>query len=116
MFQVRGIALVAAMLLGCGASFAEDLGSANHIMVGCRSAVAGGPSKNSAEALLRGYCMGITDTLFALSGIVCPPKGSTTGQTVRIVVKYIDERPARMHENFTALALEALRAAWPCRN
>jgi hypothetical protein len=30
------------------------------------------------------------------------------------VVKYIDDRPARMHENFKVLAIEALRAAWPC--
>jgi hypothetical protein len=38
MFQfMRGIALVAAMLLSCGAGFAENLVSANLIMPGCRS-------------------------------------------------------------------------------
>jgi len=28
---------------------------------------------------------------------------------------YIDSRPARLHESFYALALEALRNAWPYR-
>jgi hypothetical protein len=55
----------------------------------------------------------------ALSGpflklILCPPKGSDRAQSIRVVVQYIDSRPARLHENFPDLAQEALRAAWPC--
>jgi Rap1a immunity proteins len=45
----------------------------------------------------------------------CPPKGVTSGQALRVVVTYIDAIPARMHENFKYLAVEALRAAWPCK-
>ena len=39
MFQfVRGIALVAAILLGCGASFAEEnVRAAQYVMTGCRA-------------------------------------------------------------------------------
>ncbi len=40
---------------------------------------------------------------------------TTVGQEVRVVVAYIDARPARMHEPFIALALEALQKAWPCK-
>ena len=39
----------------------------------------------------------------------------TFGQSVAVVVKYIQERPERMHEDFGKLALEALIAAWPCK-
>jgi hypothetical protein len=45
----------------------------------------------------------------------CPPVGANQGQAIRVVIAYIDQRPARMHEPFVALALEALRASWPCR-
>ncbi len=45
---------------------------------------------------------------------VNPPATGTRGQLVRTVVAYIDARPARMHENFGVLSLEALRTAWPC--
>jgi hypothetical protein len=30
------------------------------------------------------------------------------------VIKYIDERPERMNENFKKLAIEAIHDAWPC--
>jgi hypothetical protein len=36
-------------------------------------------------------------------------------QLVRVVVAYIDQRPARLHESFLNLALEALTDAWPCQ-
>jgi Rap1a immunity proteins len=45
----------------------------------------------------------------------CRPAGVTIAQEVRVVVVYIDARPARMHEPFKMLVVEALRAAWPCR-
>jgi hypothetical protein len=42
------------------------------------------------------------------------PDRVTVGQEVRVVVAYIEARPARMHENFVGLAYEAVRPAWPC--
>jgi hypothetical protein len=39
---------------------------------------------------------------------------ATHGQTIRVVVKYIDDQPGRLHENFKLLVLEALQKAWPC--
>ena len=116
MFQfMRGITLGAGMLLGCGESFAEDLESANYIMPGCRSFTAETlPSSAADDAFKRGQCLGIVDTIAALTADVCHPPGVTSGQAVSVVVKYIDDRPARMHENFRLLAREALRAAWPC--
>jgi hypothetical protein len=46
----------------------------------------------------------------------CAPKSATNMQGVQIVVKYIDARLTRLHENFNKLAAEALRQAWPCTN
>ena len=109
--SMRSIALVAAMLLNCGESFAEDLESGNYIMPGCRSFTAQTPSTAAADAFARGQCLGIVDTIAALTADVCHPPGVTSGQAVSVVVKYIDDRPARMHENFRVLAL---RTAWPC--
>jgi hypothetical protein len=43
------------------------------------------------------------------------PYGPTIDQFVKVVVAYIEARPARMHEQFEGLTIEALRAAWPCR-
>jgi hypothetical protein len=45
----------------------------------------------------------------------CGASGVTGEQEVRVVVKYIDERPERLHEPFPTLAYEAVKAAWACK-
>jgi|BarGraNGADG00212_1021973.scaffolds.fasta_scaffold150643_1 hypothetical protein len=118
MFQyLRSIALIAAIILDCGAAFAEvDRSSANHIMRGCRDFISSSLSNSQRGPLEQGYCAGVVDGLDFTGLGVCAPPSVTVSQAVRVVVKYIDDRPARLNENFKALAYEALQAAWPCKN
>jgi hypothetical protein len=117
MFQFMGGFILAVAMLSSGATFAApDLNSANYVMTGCRSFLTRTPSNTMDDAFLKGRCVGIVDTVAELTGGVCHPAGATTGQSVRIVVKYIDDQPARLHETFSVLAREALQAAWPCKN
>ena len=111
---LRGIALIATMIFCCGAACAANGYSANVIMVGCRAFVSDGQSQ--ASLVDRGYCAGLVDGISYALGGVCTNPNVTIGQKVRVVVKYVDDRPARQDENFILLAFEALRAAWPCKN
>ena len=85
-------------------------------MPGCRSFL-------NQDNLLRwdfsgGVCSGTVEALMsieAILGICCPPE-SAVYQGVRVVVQYVTSQPARMNDNFDALAVEALRKAWPCSN
>jgi Rap1a immunity proteins len=43
----------------------------------------------------------------------CSPVDFDAEQGVRVVVAYIEKRPERGREDFTMLALEALRLKWP---
>jgi hypothetical protein len=61
-----------------------------------------------------GRISGVSD-MAQLARWTCSPVGAKREQTLRIVVQYIDARPARMQERFTVLALEALKEVWPCR-
>jgi hypothetical protein len=110
MFQfLRGIALIAALITSGEIAFAQNgETSASFVMPSCR--------EFAGPALRRGQCSGIVEALvYAGKPIgVCAPK-ATTGQAVSIVMKFIDARPAREQDNFIALALEALRGAWPCK-
>jgi hypothetical protein len=119
MFQfLRGTALIAAFALNSDFAFAAaDFNSANYIMPGCRVLLEPDPPKDMNTKFLSGQCKAMIDRLIYIyeSPSVCPPNGTTLEQWVRVVVKYIDDRPARLHEHFFALALEALRAAWPCQ-
>ena len=95
-----------------GEAFAEDQLSANSKIVGCRNYI----SSSKDDLLLQGYCAGAVQALVEFAAGACAPKGATNMQGVRIVLQYIDARPARLHENFNKLAAEALRQAWPCSN
>jgi len=90
--------------------------SANSRMPACRNYVQQPDKVSSAQdAFDRGMCAGIVRALVETDSGVCPPKGARQEQAMRIVVKYIDSRPARTHQSFIALAAEALRVGWPCK-
>jgi Rap1a immunity proteins len=107
-----------ALVLFATAAGAQDFNSANYRMEGCRAALADRATYNT------GYCLGLVDGIvfgeFGHDTYCFPPisaagAGVTLKQIVRVVVAYIDARPARMHEDFRKLALEALVDAWPCK-
>jgi hypothetical protein len=88
--------------------------SANAVMPGCRSFISG----DNRDLIGQGHCAGMVDSIFYFGAThfgICSPSGVTVGQALRVAVRYIDQRPERMHENFRNLALEALQQAWPCR-
>ncbi len=90
--------------------------SANHMISHCRNYVA---EQYHLEVFVQGFCLGRVDAISWLGeqqGRICAPSGATRTQAVRVVVNYLESRPARMHEPFNALANEALRAAWPCKS
>ncbi len=45
----------------------------------------------------------------------CTPDGVKMGQTVRVVVKYLENHPERLHEHVPLLINEALKEAFPCK-
>jgi hypothetical protein len=85
--------------------------AAAFVIPSCRESAEPG---SISEAFEQGMCIGLLKGLYYLSSDACIPPAITIGAVARIVVKYIDHRPTRMHEDFRELALEALKAAWPC--
>ena len=112
--------LLSLLLLTSRSTRAEvDLSSANALMPACREwAMAMEGTRLRGDPFLRGLCIGTVDGIFYVDDGICPSrKGGkiSLGQVVRVVVQYVDNHPARMHEDFKKLALEAVRAAWPCQ-
>lgn len=91
----------------------QDTSSANYIMLGCEAFLLD-PIPTS-RLLVAGVCAGIIDTLQAIKPNICLPAISTRRLLVRGVVTYINNNPARLHENFIELAGEALEQTWPCK-
>jgi hypothetical protein len=77
------------------------------------------------QALEAGYCWGLLRGLANMnmawqdhtkdtSMFFCMPTESTTGQWMRVVVKYLQEHPERLHEEDITLASLAFTSAFPC--
>jgi hypothetical protein len=48
------------------------------------------------------------------ASLTCLPDGVSYDQIVRVVVKYLQSHPERLHRRGKGLAVEALSAAFPC--
>jgi Rap1a immunity proteins len=114
-----GVIGAIALLFGIShpGSAQEDVRSANWILPGCRSFVDGKVSTDLG--FKAGVCAGVVGTFRDLGGAAVPPycipDAVVTGQAVRVVVTFIERNPARMHESFSVLVLDAFRSAWPCK-
>ena len=104
--------VLAAPLTSPGIRAQQDTNSANYLMLGCEAFLLD-PIPTS-KLLVAGVCAGIIDTLQAVKPNICLPAMSTRRLLVRGVVTYINNNPARLHENFIDLAGEALEQTWPC--
>jgi hypothetical protein len=74
------------------------------------------------EAIKVGECSGAIDAIFMLRRALdqsirfCPPPTVALGQNVEIVVKYLDDHPEQMNDDFTLLVVRAFNQVWPCPN
>jgi hypothetical protein len=99
--------------------------SANAILPGCKAWMTAGTGTrlptDPVALVTTGQCIGTIETLVHVgrslpsSSRFCAPAEGIVGQAARVAILYIESRPQRTHENFTALAIEALHDAWPCK-
>lgn len=72
------------------------------------------------SVMYQGACFGRITALDDLQPFLdepiryCAPKEVTIGQMIRVVVRHLETHPDRLHENFTRMAMLALKITWPC--
>jgi hypothetical protein len=114
------LGIIAVMILSCGVAVAgPNQPSASYFMPGCRDAaslITFSVRESEEEVARMNFCAGIVVGLSFMGELhgICVPPDTTSEQTASIVVQYIDGQPARTDEDFRSLAIEALRANWPC--
>ena len=113
-----------AMWLGCTSAQAA---SANEVLPACKLYLSvvdrhGAVGQSEIPHLMdAGECLGAVYVLLTVAHTLpkplkfCPPVAFEAERGVRVVVAYIEDRPERTREDFTMLALETLRAKWPCQ-
>jgi hypothetical protein len=113
-----------AMCLGCTSAQAA---SANEVLPACKFYLSvvdrhGAVSQSEVPHLMdAGECLGAIYALLTIAHTLpdplkfCPPVEFEAEQGMRVVVAYIESRPEHAREDFIMLALEGLRAKWPCQ-
>jgi Ssp1 endopeptidase immunity protein Rap1a len=110
------VLLLLAALAAAGNPLEHD---GNELLAVCRDAVrirdAGG--HGSAQAGYNaGYCDALVESMpqMYVASFCLPQAGIGTSQAVRIIVRYLESHPERLHLNQKDLLIEAFRDAFPC--
>lgn len=126
----RSITVLAAILLLTfgGSAYSEANGDGNELLHACKLTLDDNVTKEKNiynGYMLYGYCLGIlqavadtNSSLFEEMGkrLFCfPSNGIKNKQSVKIVVKYLEEHPEKLHLHNTDLVISAYREAFPCK-
>ena len=124
MFLLARYTVAAAVFLSASAASAvedatpsADYLPAVSMLPACKAFIADDSPRDIYVLFEAGRCIGLMQGLGYASRLVdvCPPAEVTFAQKARAAVTYIEARPERMHEDFRALAVEAMQKAWPCK-
>jgi hypothetical protein len=114
--QARYTVAAAVFLNASAASAVEDATlSAYRMLPACTAFIADKAPSEIDAVFHAGRCIGLMQGLGFASRLFCPPDEVTVAQRARMAVTYVEARPERMHEDFRALAVEAMQKAWPCK-
>lgn len=109
---MRALAVCLFLILGAIVAHAEDDPfRADQVIKNCKS----------PDGYRKGLCVGMVVAIAYVSRSMptqirsCYPDEVTNEQILNVVRKYVDERPNIHHRDFRLLALEAMKAAWPCK-
>ena len=119
MFLLARYTVAAAVFLSASAASAvEDATlSADQVLPACAAFIADRAPREIDGVFQAGRCIGLMQGLGYASRLlgVCPPDDVTSALRARVAVTYVEAHPERMHEDFRALAVEAMQKTWPCK-
>lgn len=112
---MKVIIVLVGLVLGSMSANAQDVSSGNIMLQGCEDAI------SNRATFLAGVCAGIIEGLrfggpTLDKGLAfCVPNNIARGQAIRVVLKFMNEHPQDLHEDFIVLASVSLLNIWPCK-
>lgn len=114
-YLMIALLLVIIFFLTAGNVLGTDFRSGNDLLTICRNFEK--ETTSVQEAYETGFCQayirGVTDEIPKVSK--CIPSGVTYEQIWRVVIKYLQNHPERLHLYPAFLIREALEKAFPCK-
>ncbi len=99
--------------IACAQNAAKGYTDGNDLRDECGAAIAG------QFGYQAGHCLGLIEGYLQVSPIPnlpthCVPAGVTYEQTAKVVVKYLDQHPEKLHLAAVLLISQATHDAFPC--
>ena len=130
-FSVVGIAIFLACFQN-PAAFPQSAIDGNVLLENCQAyvRVLDNPKSISDEDAINGadcsgYVTGVVDDHLRWQAddkspadsarFFCLPYGVNPNEGIRVIAKWLEENPNRLHESAAGLVIDALRASFPCR-
>jgi hypothetical protein len=113
---------LAGLLLCLSAVVLAEEPDGNSLLRQCRFAMDSNEAQTAEERMGGAYCLGMVRGIYALNdyylaldrAALCPPRDVSLTRLVEVVVSYLSDNPAQLHEPDTALAVLAMQSAFPC--
>ncbi|KRQ92548.1 Rap1a/Tai family immunity protein [Bradyrhizobium valentinum] len=106
--------LTSVCLLAATTADAAKWGTTGSVMWGaCARAVR--PLDTPHNGYNAGLCDGTINAVIFVKDDICMPEGVSREQATRVVVRYFEVHPERLHLEGVTLVETALREAWPCQ-
>ena len=117
--MARIVGLFVLVFIGYAICAPRDVSSGNWLIASCqlsaKSIEIEHVSDNPFEAFRDGYCSGLVQGIAETSPNVCPGDHVTNEQTIRVVLKYLQDHPEELNRKSNRLVEEALSKAFPCK-
>src|ERR1700694_821959 len=95
------LAAVALMLFAIPARAEVNTSDGNYLLGSCQIVIRNVDNpdnhQDKYEAWRDGYCRGIVRGVSAASSLICPQDGVTSGQEIRVVLKFLQDHPEKLN-------------------
>ena len=111
-------AIVMLILFVSNSSLSKEFDfTGNHLYQGCKAAVTRQMPTETLK-IHAGICLGIVNAVIVLHGgeMICPPANVSTGQTIVMLVKYMEDNPDKLNYPLSVLAEHFFTNSWTCKN
>jgi hypothetical protein len=93
----------------------ESVITGNFLIESCQIAI-DASAQNVYDGWRSGVCNGLVTGIMYASPTVCHDPDVTLGQAMRVLEKYLQDHPEKLHLSGSALTDEALTQAFPCKH
>jgi hypothetical protein len=109
------------LTLWSAAAFGSSADFSAGMIKGCRALAQGVLPTGEREYMDYGICLATLSSMNTVGQFLhtdlrsCPPREARPDQLAKVLLKFVEQNPEKLHHPPEILVIHAFRAGWPCR-